>query len=43
LSTQRLVGMCERAALYGGALDVGPRAGGGHVLRARLPFERAPS
>lgn len=32
-----LVGLRERAALYGGALDAGPARGGGFCVRARLP------
>jgi signal transduction histidine kinase len=34
-----LVGMRERAALYGGTLETATRDGGGFVLRAQLPVE----
>jgi signal transduction histidine kinase len=34
-----LVGMRERARVYGGSIDAGPDADGGFVVRARLPLE----
>lgn len=34
-----LVGMRERVTIYGGDLQTGGGAGGGYVVRARLPFE----
>jgi signal transduction histidine kinase len=33
-----LAGMRERVTVLGGSLDVGPRAGGGFAVRARLPL-----
>jgi signal transduction histidine kinase len=38
-----LLGMQERAALYGGELEAGPMPGGGFTVRARLPVESAQS
>lgn len=38
-----LVGMRERAELFGGHLDAGPRPGGGFVVRARLSAAPVPS
>ena len=34
-----LLGMGERVVLYGGELSVGPRAGGGFEVRARIPLD----
>ncbi|MGC4174839.1 sensor histidine kinase [Demequina sp.] len=33
-----ITGMHERVALFGGTLSAGPRAGGGFVVKARLPL-----
>lgn len=38
---QGLVGMAERATVLGGDFESGPRAGGGYVVRARLPITTA--
>ena len=37
-----LIGMRERAHVYGGTLDVGPAPGGGWQVRAALPVRLAP-
>ncbi|MBA2715039.1 MAG: hypothetical protein H0U55_15985 [Rubrobacteraceae bacterium] len=38
-SGQGVIGMRERAALYGGVLESGKKTGGGYVVRARLPLD----
>jgi signal transduction histidine kinase len=37
-----ILGMRERAALYGGELEIASPEDGGHVVRARLPVEAGP-
>ena len=34
-----LLGMRERVAVFDGTLETGARAGGGFVLRARIPLD----
>ena len=34
-----IAGMRERVAVYGGSIHIGPRPGGGFVVRARIPYE----
>ncbi|WP_216395268.1 sensor histidine kinase [Arcanobacterium phocae] len=37
-----IIGMTERAALFGGTLDAGARPGGGFIVRATIPYDRKP-
>jgi signal transduction histidine kinase len=37
-----ILGMQERAALFGGDLSAGPAPGGGFAVRARIPVEESP-
>jgi signal transduction histidine kinase len=37
-----IIGMQERAALFGGDLSAGPAPGGGFAVRARIPVEESP-
>ena len=39
---QGLIGMRERAMLYGGTLDAAPRPGGGFQVRLALPLPAPP-
>ncbi len=38
-TVQGLIGMRERAALYGGVIESGRQNGGGYLVRARLPID----
>jgi signal transduction histidine kinase len=38
-----LIGMRERAAVFGGELQAGPHQGGGFTVRASIPLEGASS